>query len=190
MAWVYPLKENKCIRVLECFEDILSKCGEKPERLNSDRGSELICKKFATFLKENNIHHYLSYSLRKCPVVERFNLTIQQLLYKMMKQNNTYEWTKLLDKAMKIYLNRKHRTIKMTPLEAEKDENEPIVRRTHWKRHIKADKKKRKPKFAVGDTVRIFKERGTFHRGYMEDFTTEIFTINKVLNMSFPMCSS
>ena len=99
-----------------------------------------------------------------------------------MKHHNTYEWTKLLDKAMKIYLNRKHRTIKMTPLEAEKDENEPIVRRTYWKRYIKADKKKRKPKFAVGDTVRIFKERGTFHRGYMEDFTTEIFTINKVLN--------
>ena len=80
-----------------------------------------------------------------------------------MKQHNTYEWSKLLDKAMKIYLNRKHRTIKMTPLEAEKDENEPIVRQTYWKRYVKAGKKKRKPKFGVGDNVRIFKERGTFH---------------------------
>ena len=55
MAWVYPLKENKCVRVMECFQDILRKCGQKPERLNSDRGSELICKKFSSFLKENNI---------------------------------------------------------------------------------------------------------------------------------------
>ena len=40
MAWVYPLKENKCVRVMECFQDILRKCGQKPERLNSDRGSK------------------------------------------------------------------------------------------------------------------------------------------------------
>ena len=181
------MKENKCAVVMKCFKDILRQCGDKPERLNTDRGSELICKQFTTFLKENKIHHYLSYSLRKCPVVERFNLTIQQLLYKMMKQNNTYEWTKLIDKAMKIYLNRKHRTIKMTPLEAEKDENGPILRQTYLKKYIKAGKKKIKPKFSVGDSVRIYKERGTFHRGYMEDFTTEIFTIVEVLlNLPVP----
>ena len=48
-----------------------------------------------------------------------------------MKPSNTYEWTKLIGKAMKIYLNRKHRTIKMTPLEAEIDENGPILRQTY-----------------------------------------------------------
>ena len=75
MAWVYPMKENKYAVVMECFKDILRQCGDKPDRLNTDRGSELICKRFTTFLNGNNIHHYLSYSLRKCPVVERFNLT-------------------------------------------------------------------------------------------------------------------
>ena len=187
MAWIYPMKENKCAVVMECFKDILEKCGEPPERLNTDRGSELICKKFGLFLKENKIHHYLSYSLRKCPVVERFNLTLQRLLYKMMKHNNSFEWTKFIDAAMKIYLNRKHRTIKMTPLEAEKDENESIVRSTYWRRYKKADKKKKQAKFSVGDSVRIFKERGTFHRGYMEDFTEEFFTVSKVLkNLPVP----
>ena len=39
----------------------------------------------------------------------------------------------------------------------------------------------------MGDSVRIFKERGTFHRGYMEDFTEEIFTISNVLtNLPVP----
>ena len=79
MSWVYPMKANKCKTVMACFQDILRKCGDKPERLNSDRGSELVCKQFATFLKDNKIHHYLSYSLRKCPVIERFNLTFQRL---------------------------------------------------------------------------------------------------------------
>ena len=181
MAWVYPLKENTCNNMMLCFKDILSKCGKKPDRLNTDRGSEMICKKFEIYLKENKINHYLSYSLRKCPVVERFNLTIQSLLYKIMAANKSKEWVKFLDQAMKIYLNRRHRTIKMSPIEGDKDENEVKIRSTYLKRYIKAGLKMKKPKFSVGDTVRLFKERGNFHRGYLEDFTREYFTIVKVL---------
>ena len=187
MAWVYPMKDNKCKTVMECFKDIVNKCGDKPQRLNSDRGSELICKLFGKYLKDNNIHHYLSYSLRKCPVVERFNLTIQRLLYKIMRKNNSYEWTKFLDQAMNIYLNRNHRTIKMSPLEAEKEENQIKVRQTYFEKYIKAGIKKQRAKFSVGESVRIYKERGTFHRGYKEDFTTETFIIIKVLtNLPVP----
>ena len=119
-AWVYPLKQNTCKNIMNCFQDILSKCGEQPERLNTDRGSEMICKSFRDYLKQKQIHHYLSYSLRKCPVIERFNLTIQNLLYRIMAQNRSYKWTKFLDNAMEIYLNRKHRTIKMSPIEGDK----------------------------------------------------------------------
>ena len=104
-----------------------------------------------------------------------------------MRKNNSYEWVKFLDQAMKIYLNRKHRTIKMSPLEAEKPENEIKVRRIYLERYRKADFKRQKVKFSVDDTVRIFKKRGTFHRGYNEDFTDEIFTVTKVLkNLPVP----
>ena len=48
---------------------------------------------------------------------------------------------------MKIYLNRKHRTIKMTPLEAENDENGPILRQTYLKKYLKAARKKRNLNF-------------------------------------------
>ena len=98
----------------------------------------MICKKYKSFLKDNAIHHYLSYSLRKCPVVECFNLTIQRLLYKMMNQKNTLKWVTLLDSAMQIYLNRTHRTIKMTPLEAEKNENATHLRKIYFEKYSKA----------------------------------------------------
>ena len=187
MAWVYPMKDNKCKTVMGCFKDIVDKCGETPERLNSDRGSELICKQFEKYLKDNGIHHYLSYSLRKCPVIERFSLSIQTLLYKIMRKNNSYEWVRFLDQAMKIYLHRKHRTIKMSPMEGEKNENGGKIRRTYFEKYRDADMKQQKVKFSVGDSVRIYKERGTFHRGYNEDFTEEIFTITKVLrNLPVP----
>ena len=73
MAWVYPLKANTCQNIMDSFKDILRKCGKKPNRLNTDRGSEIICKNFRDYLKENKIHHYLAYTLSKCCVVERFN---------------------------------------------------------------------------------------------------------------------
>ena len=187
MAWVYPLKENTCESVMNSFKDILRKCGDKPQRLNSDRGSELICKKFASFLREQSIFHYVSFSLRKCPIIERFNLTIQNLIYKIMAFNRSLEWTNFLDQAMHIYLNRVHSTIKMTPLDAEKKQNEKIVRNNLHYFFQKNRGVKQKAKFSVGDTVRIWKERRTFQRGYDENFTREHFMIKKVLrNLPVP----
>ena len=180
-AWVYPLKSKDCETTKKCFEDILSKCGKQPEKLQTDRGSEFMCAKFKNFLKSRNIHHYVSYSDRKCPVVERFNLTIQQILYKILDKNQSFRWIDFLDKAMKIYNNRKHTTIKLSPMNAEKGENETSVRRVFLKRYRKVGLKPPKPKYKVGDTVRIWKYKRVFDRGYHENFTTQYFKIRKVL---------
>ena len=180
MAWVYPMKANTCDNVMNCFKDILDKCGKPPQRLNSDRGSELICKKFENFLKENNIFHYLSYSVRKCPIVERFNLSFQNILYKIMAHNRTLIWFQYIEQAMDIYLKREHSTIGMSPLEAEKEENSVQVRKNLLSFFHKRGLRRRKPKFKVNDTVRIWKKRGTFQRGYDENFSREYFRIQEV----------
>ena len=38
-----------------------------------------------------------------------------------------------------------------------------------------------KPKFLVGDFVRISKEKGKFGKGYLPNFTEEIFVISKII---------
>ena len=43
-----------------------------------------------------------------------------------------------------------------------------------------------KPKFAVGETVRIKRNIETFHRGYKIQFSREIFRIDKVLTLNPP----
>ncbi len=40
----------------------------------------------------------------------------------------------------------------------------------------------KKPKFKVGDRVRIAKKKGTFEKGYTTRWTREIFIIEEVLN--------
>ena len=187
MAWVYPLKKNTCDNVLKCFENILSVCGEKPQRLNSDRGSELICDKFKTFLEKHKIFHYLSYSLRKCPIIERFNLTLQNLLYKIMANKRNLDWINSIEQAMQIYLNREHSTIKMSPTEAEKDENSEQVRKHLLNYFNKNSGKKMKPKLEVNDTVRIWLKKKMFQRGYDENYGREYFTVDQVLtNLPVP----
>ena len=117
---------------MECFKDILSKCGKKPLRVQTDRGTEFVCKAFKKYFRDQGIHHYVSYSDRKCPVIERFNLTIQQLITRIMDQKGTLRWIDCVDKAMTIYLNRMHNTIKMSPKKAELKRNESLeIGRAH-----------------------------------------------------------
>ena len=187
MAWTYPMKSVTCDTAVECLKDVFSKCGKLPEKIQTDKGSEFKCSSMKRLMDDNNIIHYYSYSDRKCAVVERFNLTIQQLLYKMMTQFRSYEWTKLLPKAMNIYLNRTHRTIEMSPLEAEKDENKDKLQDTYIQIYKEAEEHRTKPKFKVGDLVRIYVKRSNFHRGYYQNFTVEYFRIVKALtNLPIP----
>ena len=181
-AWVYPMKANTSRNVIESFIDVLSKCGRKPERLNTDRGSEFKNKAFNKLMKDENIHHYFSYSDRKCPIAERFIKTIKKQIYMICAQKRTLNWITAIDQAMKIYLTGHHSTIEMSPLEAEKEKSQSKLLKTYIKIYKKAGQKPEKAKYKVGDTVRIYYKRHAFHRAYDENFTREYFTITKVLD--------
>lgn len=180
-AWAVPMQKNSCKSTLEIFKQVVED-NEPPEKLNTDRGTEIICKDFISYLKQMKIKHYVSYSLRKCPIIERFNLTLQNILYKMMAQNKTYKWVNLLDNALNIYRTRKHRTIKMSPENAEKNENSIEVRANLLDFFHKKRIKSKVPMFKLGDTVRMSKYKNVFHRGYAENNTDEYFTIISVNN--------
>ena len=64
-------------------------------------------------MKKMKIHLYFSLLKRKCAFIERFNLTIKQILYKIMFHNSSLKWKEFLPQAMEIYLSREHRSIKM-----------------------------------------------------------------------------
>jgi hypothetical protein len=181
MAWCIPMKQANCQTAMQIFADVIEKWGA-PSKLNSDRGSELICKKFQDFLKKKKIKHYVAYSLRKCAIVERFNLTIQNLLYRMMAKNHTYNWTNFLEQALHIYRNRRHKTVKMSPKLADTKENEVAVRSNLIDFFHNRGIKKNLPKFKINDTVRINRHKNAFNRGYNEDNTEEYFIITNVDN--------
>ena len=178
-GWIVTLKDKKTESVSLAFDTIFKKSKRKPEKLWTDKGSEFISKQFKDFLKRHNITLYHTKKEEKSSVVERWNRTMKNKMWKMFSaNNNTIYWDKL-DKLVEDYNNRKHSSIKMSPTEASKKGNEKQVFTILYEDEIYL--KPKKPKFSIGDKVRISKyKRRVFDKGYTPNWTEELFVIDKV----------
>ena len=126
-AWSVPLK-NKTARVtLDALKLIVKQSGRIPKYIWVDEGKEFYNSYTTAWLKENNIIRYSTHGEHKSAVVERFNRTLKANMWKRFTAENTRNWIDMLDKLMTDYNNKKHSTIKMTPVEASKKENEETV---------------------------------------------------------------
>ena len=77
-----------------------------------------------------------------------------------------------LDDIVKEYNNKYHTSIKMKPVDVK--DNTYI--------DFKKEINNKDPKFKVGDHVRISKYKNIFAKGYMPNWSEEIFVIKKVKN--------
>ena len=76
------------------------------------------------------------------------------------------------------YNNTKHSSIKMTPTEASKKKNEGVV---YFNLYGDMETLKQKPKFKIGDKVRISKyKRNVFDKGYTPNWSEEVFTVDEI----------
>ena len=179
-GWIRSLKDKKTETVSEAFDDIFES-KRKPQMLWTDKGSEFISKHFKEFLKSKAITLYHTENEEKSSVVERWNKTIKNRMWKMFTvSNNTHVYFDKIDKIATDYNNTRHSSIKMTPVEANKKKNESKVWYNLYSDLIYL--KPGQPAFAIGDKVRISKyKRQVFDKGYTPNWTEEIFVIDKVL---------
>ena len=123
-AWVIPIKNKKSETITSEINKLFSKLPSLPENIRTDKGGEFASKIFKKFVESKNINLYFSHQERKCAIVERFNLSIKQILFKILYHNSSIRWIDYLDQAMKIYLSRINRSINLSPLDAIKPENQ------------------------------------------------------------------
>lgn len=180
-AFCVPLKNKNSETVLSAVKKVISDSGREPEKFWVDKGSEFYNNKFKHWLKEKNITIYSTYGESKSAIVERFILSLKELIIPIFTEKNTRNWVKLLPSVVKTYNHRYHKSVGMTPDEASDDKNAATVFiRLSEKREKKL--KKQKPKFHVGDYVRISRQKGVFEKGHEYNFSYEVFKIRKVLN--------
>jgi len=169
-GWMLPLKNKTGLEVASALEKIFKE--RKPNKLWVDKGTEFYnshVKKLVTLYSTENEE--------KSSVVERWNRTMKEKMFKYFSANSTRKYIDILDKLVDQYNNTIHSSIGMTPKEASKKRNEAKV----W-HNLYGDFKPKfqAPTFKVGEQVRITKKKGIFEKGYTPRWTEEIFTVSGV----------
>lgn len=176
-AWAIPIKKKTGNDIAEAFQNIFKK--RIPRKIHTDKGLEFINKPTQELFKKHGIHWFATENETKAQVVERFNRTLKSKMWKYFTQNETKKWIDILPNLIKNYNTSIHRSIKMTPEQGSLTENSKIVYENLFP-SIEA-KSTKKEKFILGDRVRISRKYKDFRKGYLPNFTEEIFIISKVL---------
>lgn len=178
-AWAIPLKNKSGEAVTEAFETIL-KTTTPPANLQTDSGGEFHNRYFKLLMKRYNINHYSTYSEKKASIVERFNRSLKTLMWKQFSRQGNYKWLSILKKILQIYNTKIHSTTGKRPKDFTIGD-EPLFL---LKRHKTTKAIDRREKFKIGDSVRISLVKGAFAKGFLQNYTNEVFTISKVLKTS------
>jgi len=175
LAFGIPLKSKSAKEVTNAMSKILLK--RSPKLLQVDNGKEFYNATFDALMKKHNIHKYSTYSTTKSCIIERFNRTIKEKMYREFTARGSHEWVSILQSLINEYNNSKHRTISATPIQADTN---PSSVKLKQRQIING-----KIKFKIGDNVRISTYKGVFTKGYLPSWSTEIFKITKI-NKTYP----
>ena len=171
-AWVVPLKNKTGPSLVEALKIILTS-GRKPEKIIT----EFFNKHFKALLKDEDIELYNTYNETKASIVERLIRTLKTRMWRYFTAKKTMRYIDILPDLVYSYNHTVHRSIKMRPTDVTVD-NEKQMWHTLYD-DDDDDEEHVKYKFKIGDQVRISKIKRTFEKGYLPNFSKEIFTISK-----------
>ena len=108
----------------------------------------------------------------KSVVAERFIRTLKNKIYKYMSSISKNVYIDKLDDIVDDYNNTYHKTIKMKPIDVK--DNTYI--------DFEKEGNDKDPKLKGGDYVRISKYKNICTKGYMPNWSEEVFIISKIKN--------
>ena len=189
-ATAVPLKSKRGDEVAKAYESIIKskKVAEflKPGKgslLHVDRGKEFYCIPFKKMLSKHGIKMYSVYTVHKASVVERFNRTLKERMWREFSAKGSYQWTDMLDQLLDDYNHSVHRTTGRAP-DSLTLEDEKFLLDLYNRKHARMERGR--VKFKVGDIVRISKIKGVFDKGYLPGWSTELFRVVEVCK-TFPV---
>ena len=108
----------------------------------------------------------------KSVIAERFIRTLRNKVYKYMTSISKKVYIDKLDNIVKKFNNTYQTSIKMKPVDVK--DNTYI--------DFEKESNDKDPKYKVGHHVRISKDKNIFAKGYMPNWSEEIFIIKKIEN--------
>ena len=115
---------------------------------------------------------YSKYNEGKSIVAERFVRTLKNEIFKHMTTIAINVYFDVWDDIVNKCNNTVHKTIKMKPIDVTDDSY------AEYNEYFN----KKDPKFKVGDHVRVSKYKNIFAKGYVPNWSEEVFVVSKVKN--------
>ena len=171
-AWVIPIKDKKGTSIVNAFKKIVSKGQRKPNEIWVPQGSEFYNQSFKYFFKINNIDMYSTYNEGNSVVAERFIRTLKNKIFKQMTTISKNVYIDILNDIANKYNNTIHRTIKVKPIDVT---NNSYV-------EYNEEPNKKSPRFKVNYHLRISKYKNIFAKGYVPNWSEEVFIVNGIKN--------
>lgn len=188
-AWARPIKDKKGSSVRAALKAIFDE-GRQPAQLQSDKGKEFLNREVQSLLKDRKVHFFTTQNPdTKAAIVERFNRTLKQRLFRYFTAKNKNVYHGVLQSVVKSYNRSYHRSIKRAPASVTKD-NESVVWKTLYGHLIRRRRKRRTngtSSLRPGDIVRISVEKLPFRKGYLPQWSEELFVVKKRIDRRVPV---
>ena len=178
-AWARPLKSKHGDEVAKAFKSIFHE-GRIPKRIQTDQGKEFENRHVKQLFNKHRIELFSVKSAYKAALVERFNRTLKHKLWRYFTRNLTQKWTTVLQDAVYSYNHAIHRIIKMKPADVDSTNVDEVRKTFHQPPNTT------KSDLHVGDKVRISKVKSIFAKGYLPNWTEEVFSIAKINKKFLP----
>jgi len=183
VAYAEPLKTKSATEVAAALDKIIASMPITPRRFMVDAGSEFSGSSNAIYnvvvRKYKMIIYVLTGTSTKAAVVERFNRTLRDKLGRYMTEHNTKRWVDYLPEALDTYNNSYHRSIKMEPSMVSFQNRSEVFRNLYPNSNVKV-----KCKLKIGWKVRIPTKKTIFSKGFLPNWSKQIFVISNVEQVS------
>ena len=166
------MKDKIGVSIVDAFQKILGDSNRKTNKIWVDKGSEFYNNSFKKWLKDNYIEMHSINNDGKSVVPERFIRTLNTKIYKDMTSISKNMYIDKLDDVVGEHNNTYHITIKMRPVNVK--DNAYI--------DFKKEVNDKDPKFKVGDHATISKYKNIFAKGYIPNWSEEVFVVSKIKN--------
>ena len=177
-AWAEPIKSKGGEQVKQGLERIWKRAyPRQPLRVQSDLGKEFYNSKVQALFKQQGVHHFSTHGDTKVAVIERWNRTLKERMFRYFTAKNTLRYIDVLPSLVKAYNHTRHSSHGMKPANVTPSQGRQIWNKLYAHR---LQTSKKTPLCQKGDKVRLNKKHRPFKKGYLPGWTEEVFLIQDV----------
>ena len=181
-ASIQPLKNKTGPEVLKGIKHVFNEHGE-PEKIQTDKGKEFYNKYVKDYLRDRDVILFSSENSDiKASMAENLIRTLKSRIWRLFRHRVSTVYIDKLQDIVHSYNHSVHSATEMKPVDVNQKNSLGVFNTLYADLLVK-----QKPKYSIGDSVRIAKEKGKFDKGYEYRFHEQVFTVDKVIRHPIPV---